>query len=78
MTLMALTSDLQAELTRWEVDAVSTCEHATQALEAWRAWLHILVLSVIDASATAAESGVRSVGQAVLGMYVDESYVGCN
>lgn len=75
-TLEALSQDLDRTLTAWHVHTIDACEHAAQALEAWRAWPPVLVESVIRASTAAAESGVHSVGRIVISMYVDTSYIG--
>lgn len=77
VTLATLTSGLQADMATWQVGMVAACEHAARALEVWRAWPQILVPSVVNAAATAAESGVHSLGHAVLSMYVDVADAGC-
>ncbi|WFD26627.1 plasma membrane fusion protein prm1 [Malassezia nana] len=64
-TLAALTYDLQQRLATWQADATRACEHATHNLDLGP---RLLVQSVVDATASAAETGVRAIGQLVLGL----------
>lgn len=66
-TLAALTHDLQQRLATWQADATHACERATHNLDLGS---RLLVQSVVDATASAAETGVRTIGQLVLGLYV--------